>query len=279
VSGGALPEPPEPGSSGSGSLPEPLERAVARIARTPRLLVVCDYDGTLAPIVEDPSRAVPLPASMRALRSLADLPETAAGVISGRALEDLATLSRLPAGVHLIGSHGAEFDAGFADALDASAQALRSRLEADLERLVGSTPGVFLETKPASIAVHVRRAEPSVGESVLGAVRSGPARWEGVHVTEGKAVIELAVIEMDKGEALDMLRRRADATAALFVGDDVTDERAFARLADPDVGVKVGCGESLAEYYVPDTADVAVMLAQLLAERRAWLAAERGSRG
>jgi len=262
-----------------GALPEPLERAVARIAHSPRLLVVCDYDGTLAPIVEDPSRAVPLPESMQALRSLADLPDTAAGVISGRALEDLATLSRLPAGVHLIGSHGAEFDAGFSDAIDDAAQALRGRLEADLERLVGSTPGVFLETKPASIAVHVRRAEPSVGESVLEAVRSGPAHWEGVHVTEGKAVIELAVIEMDKGEALDMLRRRADATAALFVGDDVTDERAFARLAGPDVGVKVGRGESLAEYSVPDTADVAVMLARLLVERRGWLAAERGSSG
>ena len=277
MSGGSEPESPEPPTLGP--LPEPLASAVARIARTPRLLVVCDYDGTLAPIVEDPSRAVPRPESMRALRTLADLPGTAAGVISGRALEDLATLSRLPAGVHLIGSHGAEFDEGFADALDHEARALRTRLETDLEQLVDAAPGVFLESKPASIAVHVRRAEPSVGESVLEAVRSGPARWAGVHVTEGKAVIELAVLEMDKGEALDVLRRRADATAALFVGDDVTDERAFARLASPDVGVKVGRGESRAEYSVPDTADVAAMLALLLAERRAWLSRERGSSG
>jgi trehalose-phosphatase len=124
--------------------------------------------------------------------------------------------------------------------------------------------------------VHVRRAEPSVGESALEAVRSGPARWEGVHVTEGKAVIELAVVETDKGEALDMLRRQADATAALFVGDDVTDEKAFARLAGPDVGVKVGPGASLAEYSVPDTGDAAAMLAYLLAERSAWLSGEMG---
>jgi trehalose-phosphatase len=257
-----------------GSLPPPLRQALARVARTTRLLVVCDYDGTLAPIVEDPAQARPGPGSMEALRSLAALPETTVGMISGRALRDLAALSRLPAGVHLIGSHGAEIDAGFAHALDDEAQALRGRLEVGLEVLVGHTPGVSLEPKPASVAVHVRRAEPSAGESVLEAVRSGPARWEGVHVTEGKAVIELAVVETDKGEALDMLRRQAGATAALFAGDDVTDEKAFARLAGPDVGVKVGRGASLAEYSVPDTGDVVVMLAHLLAERRAWLSGE-----
>ncbi|MEY9932232.1 trehalose-phosphatase [Catenulispora sp. GP43] len=266
---GSLPEPPP------APLPEPLRQAVAALARTPRLLVVCDYDGTLAPIVEDPAKAYPRPEAVRALRSLAELPETTVGLISGRALRDLSALSGLSAGVRLVGSHGAEFDAGFGDALDDRAQALRRRLEAGLEELVGQTPGVFLEAKPASIAVHVRRAEPSVGESVLEAVRSGPARWEGIHVTEGKAVIELAVLDTDKGAALDMLRRQADATAALFVGDDVTDEKAFARLTGADVGVKVGRGESLAEYSVPDTRDVAVMLADLLARRRAGLGGDR----
>ena len=48
--------------------------------------------------------------------------------------------------------------------------------------------------KPASVAVHVRRAEHAVAEQVLAQVRSGPATWDGVQVTEGKAVIELASI-------------------------------------------------------------------------------------
>nr|WP_194910031.1 trehalose-phosphatase [Catenulispora rubra] len=252
------------------SLPAGLRQAIDRLARTPRLLVVCDYDGTLAPIVADPAKAVPRPESIQALATLATLPDTTAGVISGRALGDLTALSGLPREVHLIGSHGAEFDAGFAQALDQQAQALRQRLETDLEQLIDHSPGASLELKPASIAVHVRRAEPTVGASVLDAVRTGPASWDGVHVTEGKAVIELAVIETDKGEALDMLRRQADATAALFVGDDVTDEKAFARLTDPDVGVKVGHGETLAEYSIPDTEDVAVMLVHLLMQRRGY---------
>jgi trehalose-phosphatase len=253
------------------ALPADLRRAIVQLARTPRLLVACDYDGTLAPIVADPEQARPLPESVGALRSLAGLHETTTTVISGRALRDLATLSRLPSEVHLVGSHGSEFDVGFVHALDAEAKALHRRLEAELERIVDGNEGVALEVKPASIAVHVRRAEASIGERVFDAVRSGPCTWEGVHVTEGKAVVELAVVQTDKGHALDVLRHRVSATAAVFVGDDVTDEKAFARLSGPDVGIKVGDGESLAEYKIEDTTDVATVLAFLLEERRNWL--------
>jgi trehalose-phosphatase len=206
------------------------------------------------------------------LRVLAGLHETTAAVISGRALRDLATLSRLPAEVHLVGSHGSEFDIGFVHALDAAARALHRRLSGALEELVEGVTGVGLEIKPASIAVHVRRADPAEGERVLAAVRSGPAVWPGVSVTEGKAVIELAVIATDKGQALDVLRHEAGASAAVFVGDDVTDERAFARLAGPDVGIKVGGGDSAAGFRVAEPADVATVLAFLVAERQAWLA-------
>ena len=251
-----------------------LRRAIVRIARTPRLLVACDYDGTLAPIVEDPEKAAPRSESVGALRSLAGLHETTSAVISGRALRDLATLSRLPGEVHLVGSHGSEFDVGFVHALDSNARALHRRLENELEGLVGDTPGVQLEVTPASIAVHVRRAEPEAAEVTLAAIRRGPAGWEGVQVTEGKAVIELAVIQTDKGHALDLLRHQVGATAAMFIGDDVTDEKGFARLSGPDLGIKVGGGETLAEYQVEDTEEVAKVLAFLVEERRTWLYGE-----
>ncbi|AXX27712.1 trehalose-phosphatase [Actinosynnema pretiosum subsp. pretiosum] len=253
------------------ALPAELRRAIVQLARTPRLLVACDYDGTLAPIVENPEDARPLPEAVGALRSLAGLHETTTAVISGRALRDLATLSRLPAEVHLVGSHGSEFDVGFVHALDADARALHRRLEDELEKLVDGSEGVSLEIKPASIAVHVRRAPAEVGERVLEAVRTGPCTWGGVQVTEGKAVVELAVVQTDKGHALDVLRHRVSATASVFVGDDVTDEKAFARLSGPDVGIKVGDGETLAQYHITDSPDVSMVLALLLEERRNWL--------
>ncbi|MFG1639154.1 trehalose-phosphatase [Amycolatopsis sp. NPDC049252] len=256
------------------ALPAELRRAIVQIARTPRLLVACDYDGTLAPITLNPDEARPLPESVGALRSLAGLHETTTAVISGRALRDLATLSRLPSEVNLVGSHGSEFDIGFIHALDEKARELHRRLEAELEQLVLDVPGVSLEVKPASIAVHVRRAEHEAGRRVLSAVHNGPSRWEGVSTTDGKEVVELAVVQTDKGRALDILRHQVGATAAIFLGDDVTDEKAFARLSGPDLGIKVGDGETLAGFRVPDTVDVALVLGFLLEERRNWLYGE-----
>nr|WP_208407273.1 trehalose-phosphatase [Amycolatopsis granulosa] len=256
-------------------MPAELRRAIVQIARTPRLLVACDYDGTLAPIVTNPDEARPLPESVGALRSLAGLHETTTAVISGRALRDLAILSRLPHEVHLVGSHGSEFDIGFVHELDAQARDLHRRVEAELERIAGDVPGVSLEVKPASIAVHVRRADRDAARRVLDEVHSGPCTWEGVTTTDGKEVVELAVVQTDKGRALDTLRHQVGATAAIFLGDDVTDEKAFARLSGPDVGVKVGDGETLAAYTVPGTEDVATVLAFMLEERRNWLYGEQ----
>ncbi len=115
-------------------LPDDLRAALTRIARVPQLLVACDYDGTLAPIVDDPTHAIPLPEAVMAVRSLATLPQTTVAVVSGRALRDLAALSRLPSEVHLVGSHGSEFDVGFVERLTQEKSALRTRLGAEVAR-------------------------------------------------------------------------------------------------------------------------------------------------
>ncbi|MGI9064320.1 MAG: trehalose-phosphatase [Pseudonocardiaceae bacterium] len=256
------------------ALPVELRRALVQLARTPRLLVACDYDGTLAPIVEDPDAARPRPESVTAVRALASLNATTVAVISGRALRDLATLSRLPSEVHLVGSHGSEFDVGFVHAMDPVARELRERVLAELARMVDGVPGVGLEEKPASIAVHVRRAAHDVGERVVQQVLAGPANWDGVQVTAGKAVVELAVVQTDKGHALDVLRHEVGASAAVFLGDDVTDEKAFTRLTGPDMGVKVGPGDTVAGYRVDSTEDISLVLAFLVEERRTWLHGE-----
>ncbi|HSO14554.1 MAG TPA: trehalose-phosphatase, partial [Arthrobacter sp.] len=84
------------------------------LARTPGLLVACNYGGTLCAAEGTSTETLPLDSAAIALRALAALPNTHAAVISGRSLRDLAAVSRLPAEVHLVGSHGAEFDMGFA---------------------------------------------------------------------------------------------------------------------------------------------------------------------
>jgi len=256
------------------SLDVGLRRGLAEVARTPRLLVACDYDGTLAPITADPRSVQPSPEAVIALRSLACLPETTAAVISGRALRELAALSRLPSEVHLVGSHGTEFDVGFLHALDERAGSLHRELVRTLRGLVDGADGVLLEIKPASVAVHVRQAERTVAERVLGEVRSGPGRWNGIQATNGDAVLELSVVRTDKGEALEALRRSSGATAAVFVGDDVSAEEVFVRLSGPDLGIKVGSGSTLAPYRIAGPGDVAAALSLLWEERDNWLYGE-----
>lgn len=244
-------------------LPTDLRAALTRAARTPRLLVTSDFDGTLAPLVNVPADARALPGSLDSLSDLAGRPDTVAALISGRSLQVLTELSGAPIGVHLIGSHGAEFDTGFAEPIDtALLDTIADRLRAIAERY----PGAGVETKPAGVVLHVRNAQVDHGEAALAAARSAAGAWP-AHMTEGKSILEFSVITTNKGDAIDLLRDRENASAVVFFGDDVTDETAFARLRGDDLGVKVGLGDTSAEFRVDAPADVAAALAVLAAER------------
>ena len=241
------------------------------LARTPHLLVACDYDGTIAPIVDDPSAAPPLPGAIAALRSLAALHNTSVAVISGRSLRDLALMSRLPSEVHLVGSHGSEADAGFASDIPAERIAVLGEVARELERIGAVTPGARVEHKPTSVALHVRLAERAQATSAVAEAVRVAAGLRDITVRHGKEVIELAVVHTNKGDALNRIRHVVGATAVLFVGDDITDEDAFATLSGPDVGVKVGPGDSCAAFRIGDPEAVVHVLAELGELRHQWL--------
>jgi trehalose 6-phosphate phosphatase len=245
-------------------LPVDLVRALDGVAATAHLLVASDFDGTLAPIVSNPADARPLPAAAEALLALAALPSTTVALVSGRALSTLHELSSMPPPVHLVGSHGAEFDTGFAHDID---QELLNRIITELTAIAANRPGVTVEPKLASVALHVRNASAADGSDALDAARAAARAWD-AEVTAGKAVLEFAVISTDKGEAIDIIRDRDGATAVVFFGDDVTDEKAFRRMRMSDVGVKVGPGDTLAGYRVESPEDVATALTYLLEQRR-----------
>jgi trehalose-phosphatase len=260
-----------PGHAGPGGR---LERRLDELATRDTLLVATDYDGTVAPIVDDPARATPHREAIVALNLLASLPRTEVAVISGRSLADLAALTNLPPSVHLVGSHGSEFDPGFHSELPRDAVVLRERIAAELEAIATPVEGLSLEHKPASVALHYRKADPGDAERALAAVLAGPASLPGVHVKHGKKVVELCAVEPNKGVALDTIRRRCNAGALIFIGDDVTDEDAFRTLREPDLGIKVGEGETAATERVPTTADACRVLARIAERRAAWLEGE-----
>ncbi len=247
-------------------LPVELQRALDAISRADKLLVTCDFDGTLAPIVNNPEDARMLPAAASALTALTGLPDTEVALVSGRALGVLRTLtgfSGIGPAIHLVGSHGAEFDTGFAHDID---EDLLARITAELNEIAAGRPGVTVETKPASAALHVRNASADDGAAALSEARRASQNWD-AHITAGKAVLEFAVLKTSKGEAVDILRDRTASTAVLFLGDDVTDETAFVRLRHGDVGVKVGPGETAARFRVESPDDVAETLGYLVHAR------------
>ncbi|OBF40889.1 trehalose-phosphatase [Mycolicibacterium conceptionense] len=245
------------------SLPADLTEALTAAARADRLLITSDFDGTLAPIVNNPADARPLRDGADALVALARCPDTSTALISGRALEVLRELSGMPAAVHMVGSHGAEFDSGFSHPIDRD---LLDRIGAELTAIDAARPGVTVELKPASVALHVRNAEPADAEAACTQALESAQAWD-AQLTKGKAVLEFAVITTDKGEAIDILRAEHQASAVIYFGDDVTDEKAFRRLRDGDVGVKVGPGQTLAGYRVEGPEDVVAALKLLLDKR------------
>lgn len=243
-----------------------LAAALDGLSGVPRLLVAVDFDGVLAPIVDDPSTSAPLPAAAEALRTLAALPDTAVAVLSGRRLADLEALTGLVDVARLVGSHGAEFGGGAAP-LDADARGRLAWLTTTLERIAAGRPGVYVETKPVSAVLHTRTASRP---DAYAAVREAEAVLDGVdglHVVMGKEVVDVSVVAADKGTALTLVQHATAADGVFFAGDDVTDENAFRVLGPGDVGVKVGPGETVAAYRVPDPPAFALVLADLVRAR------------
>lgn len=254
-----------------GPLSPELADAIETLVDAQILLVALDFDGTLAPLVDHPDDARPLPASAELLGSLAALENTVTALISGRDLASLRAVANPPTETLLVGSHGTErwapesfgTDAAHIDLNEKQSAALDKATKA-LEMIVSAHPGTSLEYKPASVVLHVRQAAPEVASK---AIRSAHDRLENIEdlwTLDGKAVLEATVLSGTKGEGLDWLREVADASTVLFAGDDVTDEDAFAVLRPGDVGVKIGSGNTRAQFRLNGPGELSALLELVL---------------
>ncbi|MGY1740517.1 MULTISPECIES: trehalose-phosphatase [unclassified Blastococcus] len=239
-------------------LPDDLAAALPRLAARRPLLVACDYDGVLARLRDDPAAAVPEPGVAEALARLAAHEGVTVALVSGRGVADLRATSGLSGPYRFVGSHGAEFDGPITGELAGR----RDALAEVLAPVVSATPAARLEIKPASVAVHVRQVADRAAAAALLA-RADELADPAVTRKPGKDVLELAVTDADKGSALRRLRDELGAATVLYLGDDVTDEDAFAVLGPDDAGVKVGPGETVAAFRVADPDGALTVLAAL----------------
>lgn len=236
-----------------------------------RTLIAFDYDGTLAPIAPHPRDARMRDATRELLARVARrLPVI---VVTGRsrmdALQFLSGISVL----EVIGSHGMETAGTAVTRFFARVGAWRAHL---VKRL-GALAGVDIEDKRHSLSVHYRHAEdPLVARELIG---DAAGELDGARVVGGKQVVNLVPEEApDKGVALLAACARLGYEQALFVGDDDTDESAFAIGRPGQVfAIRVGeSPESLAGHYLRSQDEVDVLLRLLLASSASG-AQRRGS--
>jgi trehalose 6-phosphate phosphatase len=243
-------------------------------ARAGRLLIGLDFDGTLAPIVEQPDDAR-LPAATRpVLAALADRPDTSVALISGRGIEDLRARVALE-GVFYAGNHGLEIDGPAVHRVHGDASAALDRLGsllAGLRTELGGTAGVIIEDKGLTASVHYRLVETEKDAArVRDVVHARCREASGLRANDGKKVVEIRPdVEWDKGRALGFLRDALGGGRALptaFIGDDRTDEDAFREVGDDGWSIVVGRTRdytTVARAVLDDTADVAEFLRRLL---------------
>lgn len=252
-----------------------LTRALQDFAAEPTVLVALDFDGCLAPFVVDPADARPLPQASTALADLARVRRTHLALVSGRPVADLNELAAPPLGTWLVGSHGAErgevTEAGTARIhpleLTRTQEVLLQEVTAAVQELAATRPPAWVEHKPAAVVLHTRSLPEPDAEALLAEAMAGPGQWGGVSPIRGNQVVELAVVDATKGQALRSLRKQLREVngplAVLYAGDDVTDETALAVLQPGDVGIKVGRATTVARYRVPDEQSVADALTSL----------------
>lgn len=229
--------------------------AVLATFASSNLLVALDYDGTLAPIADRPEHAAMRPDTRRLLTQVAHAYPTV--VISGRALDDLSNqLAGIPLW-HLFGNHGIEAQPGTPgrETRDWIAP-LRSALPGGL--------GVRIEDKAHTLTLHYRGVPDPV--RARAAIAAAVATLPDVVVVDGKdAVNVLPRGRGDKGDALRDALRMFACSHAIYVGDDDTDEAAFAAQDTGRVlAVRVEASHaSRARYHLESQGDIDWLLTAL----------------
>ena len=210
-----------------------------RLRRTRRLVLMLDFDGTLAPLRARRSQARLGSGVRRLLESFARRPNTAVYLISGRRLADLRRHARI-AGARFLGLHGWESARGLPP--PSRAYRMIRKLKRRLAPRLRNLRGIELEDKGLGLGLHYRLAAPHTAALARAALRQALRGFNGcLRVIDGKKVREVLPSENPgKGAAVTSLARGWTAsTLAFYLGDDTSDEPAFRNLPEA-VTVLVG---------------------------------------
>lgn len=227
-----------------------------------------DVDGTLINIVETPQAVLVDQPLLDLLANLHRASGGALALVSGRMISDLQSrigMAQLP----LAGLHGLERrDSAGRLWIHATAPAAKSAIKEALAPLLARHPGLLLEDKGLTLALHYRKAPALAAYVHRLMARLVASAGEGLELQRAKFVVEIKPAGIDKGTAVAeyLAEPPFKGRRAVFIGDDLNDEHGFAEVNNQGgISIKVGKGASCALFRLPDVAAV-----------HQWLSSARG---
>jgi trehalose 6-phosphate phosphatase len=224
-----------------------------------RTVLAFDFDGTLAPIVNHRDDAVMRGTTKELFVQVCE--RYSCAIVTGRSISDVSHRLDSAKIWKIIGHHGLETGTSTKERAPEIAKAAIY-----LRQVLKNEPGIELEDKGLSLAIHYRGApQPSRAFDVISsAIVNLPPEMRRI---DGKAVVNLVPhYAPNKGDAILDLRQEAGATNVLYVGDDITDEDVF-ELRQPDwlMTVRVGSSQnSSARFFLRDQTEIDHLLEKLL---------------
>ncbi|MGC9314240.1 MAG: trehalose-phosphatase [bacterium] len=220
-----------------------LDTFFANLSKAKYPLLLLDYDGTLAPFVEDRDKALPYPSVVPIIEDIQRETRTKVVIISGRAVNNLLDLLRMDPIPELWGSHGLERLRSHSDyqKMELSLRELEILVAAE-ETAAEYIDENRIEKKPAGVAAHFRGKSDEDAKQLARSIRKawvniiGETNFE-IHDFDGG--IELRLAYVNKGLAVRELFKDNVDYFGTYLGDDHTDEDAFKALSDGNLPVLV----------------------------------------
>ncbi|RYZ29842.1 MAG: bifunctional alpha,alpha-trehalose-phosphate synthase (UDP-forming)/trehalose-phosphatase [Chitinophagaceae bacterium] len=228
-------------------------------AATKRFILL-DYDGTLSPLQRIPSMATPSGELLELLTQLSSDEKNEVVVISGRDAQTLEQwLGNL--NVSLVAEHGAAVKMKGEEWKEQATMApeWKDKIHPIMQLFVNRCAGSFIEEKKSTLAWHYRNTHPDLGFSRSRELRNNLLQFTGntpLQVIDGNKVLEVRLVGVDKGNTALNLLRTFNPDFVLCIGDDTTDEDMFRSIHDEGYTIKVGRGNTAAQYTILSQKDV-----------------------
>jgi trehalose 6-phosphate synthase/phosphatase len=247
---------------------ETIQKILNDFNAATRRCILLDYDGTLAPYQKLPALATPSEELLELLKQLASDPANEITIISGRDEETLDKwLGHLP--LILVAEHGASIKYKHEDWKEQVniTSEWKEQIRPLLQLFVDRCAGSFIEEKKATLAWHYRNTHPELGFARSRELRNVLLQLTAntsLQVIDGNKVLETRMIGVDKGVTANNIINTYNPDFILCIGDDTTDEDMFRMLKDKGYTIKIGRGNTAAQYKIVSQREVFPFLRRFL---------------